>query len=144
MTVATLAVATVLMYAVKATGTLRVSAAGELEGLDLHEHGMVAYPEYVIHGYEPRVELVPKAGREGMSRVPQTEPGMQNEPAIGEAVPCPNVGRSGSSVFRRRQPGPWGRATARGWAGVRSNGHAIPVLCILASAGRSQLCPNPR
>ena len=24
-----------------------------LEGLDLHEHGMVAYPEYVIHGYEP-------------------------------------------------------------------------------------------
>ena len=62
------------MYAVKATGTLRVSAAGELEGLDLHEHGMVAYPEYVIHGYEPKVQLVPKAGSEGMSRVPQTEP----------------------------------------------------------------------
>ena len=41
------------MYAVKATGTLRVSREGELEGLDLHEHGMVAYPEYVIHGYEP-------------------------------------------------------------------------------------------
>ena len=38
------------MYAVKATGTLRVSREGELEGLDLHEHGMVAYPEYVIHG----------------------------------------------------------------------------------------------
>jgi ammonium transporter, Amt family len=51
---ATLASAAVLMYAVKATGTLRVSAEGELEGLDLHEHGMVAYPEYVIHGYEPR------------------------------------------------------------------------------------------
>ena len=32
------------MYAVKATGTLRVSREGELEGLDLHEHGMVAYP----------------------------------------------------------------------------------------------------
>ena len=73
-TVATLAVATVLMYAVKATGTLRVSAAGELEGLDLHEHGMVAYPEYVIHGYEPKVQLKPKAASEGMSRVPQTEP----------------------------------------------------------------------
>ena len=39
------------MYAVKATGTLRVSREGELEGLDLHEHGMLAYPEYVIHGY---------------------------------------------------------------------------------------------
>jgi Amt family ammonium transporter len=38
------------MYAVKATGTLRVSRAGELEGLDIHEHGMMAYPEYVIHG----------------------------------------------------------------------------------------------
>jgi len=46
---ATLAASVVLMYAVKATGTLRVSAAGEMEGLDLHEHGMPAYPEYVIH-----------------------------------------------------------------------------------------------
>ena len=41
----------VLMYAVKATGTLRVSTEGELEGLDLHEHGMPAYPEFVVHGY---------------------------------------------------------------------------------------------
>jgi Amt family ammonium transporter len=46
---ATLVASAVLMYAVKATGTLRVSTAGELEGLDLHEHGMPAYPEYVIH-----------------------------------------------------------------------------------------------
>ena len=38
------------MYGVKATGTLRVSREGELEGLDLHEHGMLAYPEYVVHG----------------------------------------------------------------------------------------------
>ena len=37
------------MYAVKATGTLRVSREGELEGLDLHEHGMFAYPEFA-HG----------------------------------------------------------------------------------------------
>ena len=41
-----------LMYAVKATGTLRVSAEGELEGLDLHEHGSSAYPEYMISGSE--------------------------------------------------------------------------------------------
>src|SRR6185503_7047264 len=52
-TLATLVVSFVLMYSVKATGTLRVSRAGELEGLDVHEHGMLAYPEYVIHGYEP-------------------------------------------------------------------------------------------
>ena len=40
-------VSMVLMYAVKATGTLRVSKEGELEGLDLHEHGGHAYPEQV-------------------------------------------------------------------------------------------------
>ena len=31
-----------------ATGLLRVSEEGELYGLDLHEHGISAYPEYVI------------------------------------------------------------------------------------------------
>jgi Amt family ammonium transporter len=46
---AALAVGLLLMYAVKATGTLRVSKAGEIEGLDRHEHGGPAYPEYVIH-----------------------------------------------------------------------------------------------
>jgi ammonium transporter, Amt family len=37
-----------LMYAVNAMGILRVSEEGEREGLDLHEHGISAYPEYVI------------------------------------------------------------------------------------------------
>jgi ammonium transporter, Amt family len=64
---ATLAASAVLMYAVKATGTLRVSAEGELEGLDLHEHGMVAYPEYVIHGYEPTPHGVAAARNEGLA-----------------------------------------------------------------------------
>jgi Amt family ammonium transporter len=50
---ATLASAFALMYAVKLTGTLRISREGELAGIDLHEHGMPAYPEYVIHGFEP-------------------------------------------------------------------------------------------
>jgi Amt family ammonium transporter len=36
------------MYAVNATGLLRVSEEGELYGLDLHEHGISAYPEYLI------------------------------------------------------------------------------------------------
>ena len=31
------------MYAVKLTGTLRVSEEGELEGIDIHEHGAPAY-----------------------------------------------------------------------------------------------------
>ncbi|HEX5233728.1 MAG TPA: ammonium transporter [Silvibacterium sp.] len=47
-TVATFTVAIVVMYLVNATGTLRVSRQGELHGLDLHEHGISAYPEYVI------------------------------------------------------------------------------------------------
>jgi Amt family ammonium transporter len=47
-TLATFVVSIVMMYSVKATGTLRVSEAGELEGLDLHEHGISAYPEYML------------------------------------------------------------------------------------------------
>jgi Amt family ammonium transporter len=49
-TAATLVVAFALMAVVKLTGTLRVSAAGETQGLDLHEHGTVAYPEFVLAG----------------------------------------------------------------------------------------------
>jgi Amt family ammonium transporter len=47
-TTSTFAVAYFVMYLVNATGTLRVSHEGELYGLDLHEHGISAYPEYVI------------------------------------------------------------------------------------------------
>ena len=47
-TIATFAVSMLVMYAVHAMGLLRVSAEGELYGLDLHEHGISAYPEYVI------------------------------------------------------------------------------------------------
>ena len=47
-TLATFAVAMVVMLAVNATGTLRLPAEAELYGMDLHEHGISAYPEYVI------------------------------------------------------------------------------------------------
>ncbi len=42
-TAVALSVGFALMYAVKATGTLRVSEEGELQGIDIHEHGAPAY-----------------------------------------------------------------------------------------------------
>ncbi len=47
-TVSTFAVAYAVMWAVNAMGVLRVSEEGEAYGLDLHEHGISAYPEYLI------------------------------------------------------------------------------------------------
>jgi Amt family ammonium transporter len=47
-TLATFAVAMVVMLAVNALGLLRLPAEYELYGMDLHEHGISAYPEYVI------------------------------------------------------------------------------------------------
>jgi Amt family ammonium transporter len=47
-TLATFGVAMIVMLAVNATGTLRLPAEYELYGMDLHEHGIAAYPEYVI------------------------------------------------------------------------------------------------
>jgi Amt family ammonium transporter len=70
-TAATLVSAFALMYLVKATGTLRVSREGELLGIDAHEHGMVAYPEYVIHGYDPTPVQVASAERQPAPAAPQ-------------------------------------------------------------------------
>jgi Amt family ammonium transporter len=44
----TFAVSLAVMYLINAFGLLRIPAEGELRGLDLHEHGISAYPEYVI------------------------------------------------------------------------------------------------
>jgi Amt family ammonium transporter len=50
-TVITVAAGLALMYAVKATKTLRISAEGERQGIDIHEHGAPAYhPEMAYMG----------------------------------------------------------------------------------------------
>ncbi len=52
----------VLMKVVNAMGILRISEAGELEGLDLHEHGISAYPEYVISAVaSPAAMTIPRS-----------------------------------------------------------------------------------
>jgi len=45
---ATFAVAMIMFGILNSFSRLRISKEGELEGLDLHEHGSPAYPEYVI------------------------------------------------------------------------------------------------
>jgi len=47
-TLATFGVAMVVMLAINAFGMLRLSEEAELYGMDLHEHGISAYPEYVL------------------------------------------------------------------------------------------------
>jgi len=45
---ATFTIAMIVFAVLNGFGRLRISKEGELEGLDLHEHGSPAYPEYVI------------------------------------------------------------------------------------------------
>ena len=60
-TVSTFVVALALMYMVNAVGLLRISEEGEKEGLDLHEHGISAYPEYVISAMaSPAAMTIPR------------------------------------------------------------------------------------
>jgi ammonium transporter, Amt family len=82
-TLSTFAVSMILMYAVHMMGILRVSKEGELHGLDLHEHGISAYPEYVISS----------SGRPA---------GMPVEPVAYSVAPAsdpvPRLGMTGSST----------------------------------------------
>ena len=70
-TVSTFVVALALMYTVNAMGLLRVSEEGEKEGLDLHEHGISAYPEYVISAMaSPAAMTIPRGELSRAAAVP--------------------------------------------------------------------------
>jgi len=80
----TFAISMAVMLLVNATGLLRVSEDGELYGLDLHEHGIPAYPEYVISSLATNgnvsatpagVEHLATAGAKVMARTATSEAG---------------------------------------------------------------------
>jgi Amt family ammonium transporter len=84
-TVSTFAVSMVLMYAVNMMGLLRVSKEGEQHGLDLHEHGISAYPEYVISALG-RPAGMPVESSYSLASAP-----------LPSADPVPRLGMSGSA-----------------------------------------------
>jgi hypothetical protein len=55
-------------------GLLRVSAEGEYHGLDLHEHGISAYPEYVISSMHRPAGMTGGGGSVGPMPQPATRP----------------------------------------------------------------------
>ena len=75
-TVSTFTVALIVMYAVNAIGMLRVSKEGELYGLDLHEHGISAYPEYVISSMGRSGGMLPEGSSIGHQ--PIAHPAVKN------------------------------------------------------------------
>jgi Amt family ammonium transporter len=69
-TVAVFAIAMVVMYAVKATGVLRVSEEVELGGIDIHEHGAPAYhPEFAYMGHS----AIPSGSPASSVKIPSHE-----------------------------------------------------------------------
>lgn len=84
-TLSTFAVSLAMMYAVNAMGILRVTKEGEEYGLDLHEHGISAYPEYVISALGRPSGM---ASESSFSQVAVSSPA---------ADPMPRLGLSGGS-----------------------------------------------
>jgi Amt family ammonium transporter len=56
---ATFVVAMIVFKALDLVGQLRISKEGELEGMDIHEHGISAYPEYVISALAAPTGMTP-------------------------------------------------------------------------------------
>ena len=78
-TAATFAVAMVVMLVVNAMGMLRLPAEMETYGMDLHEHGISAYPEYVISALgapSGMTQELPMASVKGIVGAPKHAPGI--------------------------------------------------------------------
>ena len=71
-----------MFYVCKKTIGLRVDAQQELEGLDIHEHGMWGYPEQFLPGYGAYAALRP--GAQPAPAVRAGSPVTASEPATAE------------------------------------------------------------
>ncbi|HEY6803508.1 MAG TPA: ammonium transporter [Pyrinomonadaceae bacterium] len=69
----TFAVSFLVMNLIKALGVLRVSAKGEIFGLDLYEHGVTAYPEYVLSETAQPIGVVAEENSEAPNLQPQID-----------------------------------------------------------------------
>ncbi len=72
-TIATFVVSMEVMLAVNAMGLLRVTEEGETYGLDLHEHGISAYPEYVISALGAPGGMTQELPAAGLTRIAATK-----------------------------------------------------------------------
>jgi Amt family ammonium transporter len=59
----------VIFYIIEAVTDLRLSAEGEVAGLDLHEHGAAAYPEYVLSGNDGTPKTLEEAKKVQGARI---------------------------------------------------------------------------
>jgi Amt family ammonium transporter len=78
--ISTFVIAMVMFSVLNAMKLLRISEAGEVEGMDIHEHGISAYPEYVI----------------AASAVPGGMPEEEVHAGFGKRVRSSNVAVSGA------------------------------------------------
>jgi hypothetical protein len=69
-------------------GLLRISKDGEIEGMDLHEHGISAYPEYVVAPWAAPSGVPPELVNAGaVASMARTSSGSSHATAgVGAAV----------------------------------------------------------
>ena len=69
-TVATLAIALIVMFAVKSLGVLRISEEVEIAGIDIHEHGAPAFhPEFAYMGHS----AIPSGSASSSVKLPSSD-----------------------------------------------------------------------
>src|SRR4029079_19651274 len=74
--VSTFVVAMVMFSVLNTMKLLRISEAGEIEGMDIHEHGISAYPEYVISASAAPGGMPEESVHAGFGKSPKAVPAM--------------------------------------------------------------------